>query len=763
MKKHLLMCLLALGFMSSAQITYNYGWEPTGDGGWTTSGSGSFGRSTTTPCTGTASMRANNYYNLSSYLVSPALTGTNGGDLTVNFNYKVTQYSSNSTGASLADFGYIKVEWATNSGGPWTTAYTIDNTTHTVSASCASKTAVISGVPSSGDVFIRFDAKSALSTSDNYVYFDDISITQGAAPSCLAPNSVTGASITTATANISWAAPTTAPASGYELYYSTSPTAPTSTTTPNHTGITGTTRALSGLAANTQYYVWVRSNCTATDKSLWSPMYTFTTPCTATNVSYTLDFESVTTPALPSCTLVVNNGTGNAWKTAVAPTGYGFTGNALNYSYNSTNAANTWFFTQGINLTAGTSYRIKYKYANSAGTTQYAEKMKVAYGTSAASAAMTNTLADYPNIITNGTATNAFVDFVPTTTGIYYFGFQAYSALDMNQLYVDDINVDVTPSCTEPSASNITALTSSSATLGWIAPSPAPANGYEYYYSTTNTAPTSGTTTSAVSVPLSPLAASTTYYYWVRSKCTASNSVWITGSFTTPATPPANDNCSGAIALTPGGGFAQNAVTGTTIGATLTSDTTATTACQTTRFADTWYSVVVPASGSISIETRSVTGSPVTDTVLGVYSGTCGSLVSVGCDDDSSTDGNFSLVTLTGQTPGSTLLIGVWNYNSSNNGTFQVSAYDASLATSEAAGAVKNNIKAYPNPFADVLNISDVSNVKSIYVMDVSGKLIKTFDKPEAALQLRELNSGMYLVVLNMKDGSKQTIKAIKK
>ncbi|WP_435523736.1 T9SS type A sorting domain-containing protein [Chryseobacterium indoltheticum] len=72
-------------------------------------------------------------------------------------------------------------------------------------------------------------------------------------------------------------------------------------------------------------------------------------------------------------------------------------------------------------------------------------------------------------------------------------------------------------------------------------------------------------------------------------------------------------------------------------------------------------------------------------------------------------------------------------------------------------------MKAYPNPFADVLNISDVSNVKSISVVDISGKLVKTFDKPESTLHLGGLNSGMYLVVLNMKDGSKQTIKAIKK
>ena len=39
--------------------------------------------------------------------------------------------------------------------------------------------------------------------------------------------------------------------------------------------------------------------------------------------------------------------------------------------------------------------------------------------------------------------------------------------------------------------------------------------------------------------------------------------------FTTLAPPPANDNCGTPTAITPGATFAQNPITGTTIGATL--------------------------------------------------------------------------------------------------------------------------------------------------------------------------------------------------
>ncbi|MEC3874408.1 GEVED domain-containing protein [Chryseobacterium salviniae] len=232
----------------------------------------------------------------------------------------------------------------------------------------------------------------------------------------------------------------------------------------------------------------------------------------------------------------------------------------------------------------------------------------------------------------------------------------------------------------------------------------------------------------------------------------------------TPPPPPANDDASAAIALTPGGSFMQNAVTATNTGATTTSDATATHSCQIIGHNDVWYSVTVPASGNITVETRSVSGSTVTDTVLGVYTGASGALTQIGCDDDSSTDGNFSLVSLTGLTPGSTLLIGVWNYSSTTSGEFQISAYDASLvlATNEVKDA-KNNINVYPNPFSEELNISDAALVKNVLVTDAAGRLVKTIANPDKELHLDELKQGVYFVTLEMKDGSKQTIKAIKK
>lgn len=261
-------------------------------------------------------------------------------------------------------------------------------------------------------------------------------------PTCNEPTALVASNITVSSATLNWTAPASAPANGYEYYLSTTNTTPTSGTTP-----TGAVAAavlsvdVTGLSSGTVYYFWVRSVCSGTDSSAWSNAGMFTTVCTTTTVPYTQDFESAVVPALPACTSNQNVGTGNNW-TVVNNPGYGFTNKTLRYAFNSTNAANVWFYTNGLALTAGTSYTISYKYGNN--STTYIEKMKVAYGTSPVDTSMTNPLADHPSI-TGGTATSTAtsnsVDFTPAVSGDYYFGFNAYSDVDQFYLYVDDISI----------------------------------------------------------------------------------------------------------------------------------------------------------------------------------------------------------------------------------------------------------------------------------------------------------------------------------
>jgi hypothetical protein len=73
-----------------------------------------------------------------------------------------------------------------------------------------------------------------------------------------------------------------------------------------------------------------------------------------------------------------------------------------------------------------------------------------------------------------------------------------------------------------------------------------------------------------------------------------------------------------------------------------------------------------------------------------------------------------------------------------------------------------SNVKSYPNPFKDVLNISDIKNVQTITITDAIGRLVKTIEKPETKLQLNDLQKGIYFVTLHYKNGNDKSLKVIK-
>ena len=88
--------------------------------------------------------------------------------------------------------------------------------------------------------------------------------------------------------------------------------------------------------------------------------------------------------------------------------------------------------------------------------------------------------------------------------------------------------------CADPISSTTTNITTSSATINWLAPANTPSNGYEYYVSTSTSPPSSGTTTNSITANITSLLADTTYYVHVRSVCGINDySNWVTSSFAT--------------------------------------------------------------------------------------------------------------------------------------------------------------------------------------------------------------------------------------
>ena len=229
----------------------------------------------------------------------------------------------------------------------------------------------------------------------------------------------------------------------------------------------------------------------------------------------------------------------------------------------------------------------------------------------------------------------------------------------------------------------------------------------------------------------------------------------------TPPPPPANDDCSGAIEITAGGTISSFPVTGSTVSATNSVGLPVLTCVPTNRSNDVWYSVTVPASGTLTIETAPAPGTVMTDSVLTIFSGTCGSLVEIGCDDDSSASGNYSLEALTGLTPGEVIYIGVWRYGTTLDGEFQVSAYDASLLSN--ATFENENFRSYPNPVKDVLNLSYNKTISNVSVFNILGQevMIKSINANQSQIDMSGLTAGTYLVKVTA-DNQVKTIKVIK-
>jgi hypothetical protein len=103
---------------------------------------------------------------------------------------------------------------------------------------------------------------------------DDIKVLP--VPSCEEASGLAGATMSDTEGEVSWTASISNPANGYDLYYSTDPTAPDGSTVPSITGINGTSQTLSGLTTGVPVYAWVRAVCSGTDQSLWTGPVSFT-------------------------------------------------------------------------------------------------------------------------------------------------------------------------------------------------------------------------------------------------------------------------------------------------------------------------------------------------------------------------------------------------------------------------------------------------------------------------------------------------------
>ncbi|MGV3637262.1 MAG: GEVED domain-containing protein, partial [Flavobacteriales bacterium] len=370
--------------------------------------------------------------------------------------------------------------------------------------------------------------------------------TAPAPPACPTPGALTFTGITNNSANVNFLC--SGCTGSYIIEYGVAPFNTPGTGATAGAGGTIVTSgsspgALSTLSAATTYNVYVRQDCGVNGFSANSTVGSFTTLCNVFTIPFTQNFDAVTAPALPTCWAREDLNAGTTWLTASGVAG--FTGNVARYPFSSTLPANDWLYTPGLALTGGTSYRVQYTYA--AQSASFPEAMDVFYGTSAAAASMTTLIVDH-GTFNFTTPSIVFYDFTPATTGTYYIGWHAKSGVDEFNINLDDVSVNLTPSCSNPTALVASNVTFGGADIGFTCSSCTGTYIVEYGVAPFNTPGTGASagaggtvvTTATLSATLGSLLANTTYNVYVRQECTPGvlysvNSTAL--SFTTPCGP----------------------------------------------------------------------------------------------------------------------------------------------------------------------------------------------------------------------------------
>ncbi|WP_405570802.1 T9SS type A sorting domain-containing protein [Winogradskyella sp. Asnod2-B02-A] len=258
-------------------------------------------------------------------------------------------------------------------------------------------------------------------------------------------------------------------------------------------------------------------------------------------------------------------------------------------------------------------------------------------------------------------------------------------------------------------------------------------------------------------VSFGPYASGTTINYSILNDQDASCETIGSASYSCP---PTNDECLNATVLTPGAVFADNPVDGTVAGATADAEAAS---CGSDG-AGVWYSIVVPASGDVTIQVGDdSSGGTGFDSVIEAFTGTCGALTSLECDDDDvpGFGDNYSQLELTGLTGGETIYVRVWEYLGDEVEPFSISAYSASLSV----GNVENEVAFtyYPNPVKNTLTLNAQNTIEQVAMYNMLGQevLRVTPNTVDSDINMSSLQTGAYFVKVTIGNVT-ETIRVIK-
>ena len=340
---------------------------------------------------------------------------------------------------------------------------------------------------------------------------------------CAKPTALAASSVTTTGATLSWTA------GGSETSWTVEyGTAADFTGAVSQNVATTPTLNLTGLTANTTYYVRVKAVCGVGDESNWSNTYSFTTACAAASVTsedYTYGFE---TADLFECWNVISGTVSRQQYTAHAGS------YRLDFRGTTSNMVALPPFAEATN-----TLRVEFwtRPENSSYDNQYSGKFAVGYMTDISNASTFVPVATYNS--TSWASSPAYekktVDLVGAPAGARIV-FRQFDCSYNYYWYVDDVTVKEIPSCIEPSALAGVATAYNEASISWTAGDPGD-DAWQISYKTGAGEWSSPADVTTNPYTLTGLTENTTYDVRVRTNCgdgEENKSEWTAVTFTTP-------------------------------------------------------------------------------------------------------------------------------------------------------------------------------------------------------------------------------------
>lgn len=375
------------------------------------------------------------------------------------------------------------------------------------------KSASFYGVTATGASWQGYSSSSWASITGSAKAFipkTTFTFTGGTTITCFPVNNLAASNITSTTATLTWSGN----ASGYTLYeYANTDSADYM--------YTDTFAVLNTLQPNTEYTFGVVSDCGADGESAMRTV-TFRTECAAMSLPYTMGFEeadlmgTTNMERFPYCWTRINNSTSTTY-------------NIYPYSYSTTTYAHTGsralYFTGGTGTTIPDtqvavlpqldvdSYPMNGNRLTFWGSASSSNNKTVLIGTMTDPTDM-STFTVIDSFVVSGTTPTLYS--IPLTSAVATDPYVAISLRkSTGSLYIDDVTLEVMPSCLE--VSNVTAsnITSSSVTLTWVDASNSSATYTIYDMADTSVVGTATDTTFTVT-GLDP---NTQYTFGVEANC----------------------------------------------------------------------------------------------------------------------------------------------------------------------------------------------------------------------------------------------------